>query len=198
MVKVKAPVEGELAISVFAGPAQWAAWLAAHHGSLKGIWLKFAKKGSGVESISYAEALVEALAWGWIDGQKKSHDATWWLQKFTPRSRKSIWSKINREKALVLIAAGQMQPAGLAEVERAQADGRWADAYDSPSNATVPADLAAALADNPRAAAFFATLNSTNRYAVLFRIQTAKKAETRHKRITTLVAMLAKHEKLYP
>ena len=190
--------KAELDVHSFAQPKQWAAWLATHHGSSRGVWLKLAKKASGIASINYAEALTEALAWGWIDGQKKAHDDTAWLQKFTPRSRKSIWSKINRDKALALIAAGQMQPAGLAEVERAQKDGRWEQAYDSPSRSTVPEDLAAAFAANPRAAAFFATLDATNRYAVLFRIQTAKKAETRQKRIADFVAMLARHEKLHP
>ena len=197
----KAPAsaaKAELDVHSFAQPKQWAAWLAAHHAASRGVWLKLAKKASGLASINYAEALTEALAWGWIDGQKKAHDDTAWLQKFTPRSRKSIWSKINRDKALALIAAGQMQPAGLAEVERAQKDGRWEQAYDSPSRSTVPEDLAAAFAANPRAAAFFATLDATNRYAVLFRIQTAKKAETRQKRIADFVAMLARHEKLHP
>ena len=182
----------------FASPKAWDAWLQKHHAKSPGLWLKLAKKGAGGKSVTYAEALEVALAWGWIDGQRRSHDDTAFLQKFTPRGPRSIWSKINREKALALIAAGEMKPSGLAEVERAKRDGRWDAAYDSPSRASVPEDLAAAFAANPRAAEFFATLNATNRYAVLFRVQTAKKPETRLKRITQFVEMLAKHEKLHP
>jgi uncharacterized protein YdeI (YjbR/CyaY-like superfamily) len=189
---------GEAPIVSFAGPGAWADWLASNHASSGGVWLKLAKKASGVASVTYAEALEVALAWGWIDGQKKSHDDAAWLQKFTPRGAKSIWSKINREKALSLITAGKMKPAGLAEVERAQRDGRWEAAYDSPRSAAVPEDLAAALAGNARAAAFFATLNAANRYAMLFRLQTAKKAETRARHIKRFVEMLARHEKLHP
>jgi uncharacterized protein YdeI (YjbR/CyaY-like superfamily) len=192
-----APVE-EIPIISFAQPRAWAAWLASNHASSRGVWLKLAKKASGIESINYAEALEVALAWGWIDGQKRSLDDTSWLQKFTPRGPKSIWSKINREKALALIASGEMKPPGLEQVERAKRDGRWEAAYDSPSRATVPEDLAAALTANARAAAFFATLDSANRYAVLWRIHTAKKAETRARRISQFVEMLARHEKLHP
>ncbi|MBN1206391.1 MAG: YdeI/OmpD-associated family protein [Myxococcaceae bacterium] len=193
----KAPTE-EPPILSFAQPRAWANWLASHHPSSRGVWLKFAKKGSGIASISYPEALEQALAWGWIDGQKKSLDDTSWLQKFTPRGPRSIWSWINREKALALIAAGKMKPAGLAEVERAKQDGRWEVAYAPQSRAAVPDDLSAALAANARAAGFFATLDSKNRYAVLFRIHQAKKAETRARRIAQFVEMLARNEKLYP
>jgi uncharacterized protein YdeI (YjbR/CyaY-like superfamily) len=182
----------------FAQPREWAAWLSSNHASSPGVWLKLFKKASGTRSVTYPEALEVALAWGWIDGQKASYDDKAWLQKFTPRGPRSIWSKINREKALALIERGEMKPPGLAQVERAKKDGRWDAAYDSQSRATVPDELAAALAANPRAAEFFATLNSTNRYAVLFRIQTAKKAETRARRIAQFVEMLARHEKLYP
>ncbi|QRO02548.1 YdeI/OmpD-associated family protein [Archangium violaceum] len=182
----------------FAKRGEWSVWLASNHTSSRGVWLKLAKKASGVASVTYAEAVEVGLAWGWIDGQRRSHDDTAFLQKFTPRGPRSIWSKINREKALALIAAGEMKPAGLAEVERAKRDGRWDAAYDSPSRASVPEDLAAALAANPRAAEFFATLNATNRYAVLFRLQTVKKAETRARRIALYVEMLARHEKLHP
>ncbi|WP_437683998.1 YdeI/OmpD-associated family protein [Sorangium sp. So ce131] len=182
----------------FAQPRAWADWLASNHASSRGVWLKLAKKGSGVASVTYAEALEVALAWGWIDGQKRPLDDAFWLQKFTPRGPKSVWSKINRDKALALIAAGEMKPPGLAQVERAQQDGRWDAAYDSPSRAAVPDDLSAALAANPRAAAFFAALNAANRYAVLFRVHTAKKPETRQKRIALFVEMLARHEKLHP
>jgi uncharacterized protein YdeI (YjbR/CyaY-like superfamily) len=196
--KTKTAPAGEIPIVSFAQPRAWATWLASNHASSRGVWLKLAKKASGIESINYAQALEVALAWGWIDGQKRSHDDTAWLQKFTPRGPKSIWSKINREKALALIASGEMKPPGLEQVERAKRDGRWEAAYDSPSRATVPEDLSAALAANARAAAFFATLDSANRYAVLWRIQTVKKAETRARRISQFVEMLARHEKLHP
>ena len=188
----------ELPTLSFAAPRAFSDWLADHHASSRGIWLRLAKMASGTASVTYAEAIDVALAWGWIDGQKQRGDEASWLQKFTPRGAKSVWSKINREKALALIEAGAMQPAGLAEVERAKQDGRWDVAYDPPSRATVPEDLQAALAKNARAAAFFLTLNARNRYAVLWRVQTAKKVETRQKRIAGLVAMLARGEKLYP
>jgi uncharacterized protein YdeI (YjbR/CyaY-like superfamily) len=170
----------------------------SHHASSRGVWLKIAKKGASSASVSYAKALEFALIWGWIDGQKGKLDDAWWLQKFTPRGPKSIWSKINREKVAALIEAGKMKPPGLAEVERAKRDGRWEAAYAPQSRATVPPDLAKALAANPRAARFFETLESRNRYAVLFRIHTAKKAETRAMRIEKFVAMLSRHEKLHP
>ena len=156
------------------------------------------QEGVGQASITYAEAVDVALAWGWIDGQKGKFDEAWWLQKFTPRGSRSMWSKINREKAIALIAAGKMMPSGLAEVERAKKDGRWDRAYESQSRASLPEDLEKALAKNPRAKKFFATLDSRNRYAVLFRVQHAKKAETRARRIAQFVEMLAKGEKLHP
>ncbi|MRG93752.1 YdeI/OmpD-associated family protein [Polyangium spumosum] len=193
----KAAPAVEAPIITFEHPGAWSTWLASNHASSRGVWLKLAKKGAGVTSVTYAEAVEVALVWGWIDGQKRSFDEAAWLQKFTPRSPKSIWSKINREKALGLIASGVMQPPGLAEVERAKKDGRWDLAYDPPSRATVPDDLSAAFAKRPRAAAFFAALDATNRFAVLFRIQTAKKPETRERRITQLVEMLARHEKIH-
>jgi uncharacterized protein YdeI (YjbR/CyaY-like superfamily) len=157
-----------------------------------------AKKGSGDLSLTYSEALEAALCYGWIDARKKSGGVAAWLQLFTPRRSKSLWSKINRERALALIAAGRMRPAGLEQVQRARADGRWQAAYDSPRSALVPDDLKAALAKNRRAKAFFATLDSGNRYAILFRLQTAKKAATRTERIQRFVAMLERHEKLHP
>ena len=194
----KSNPRAELPIELFEDQAAWAAWLESHHADAPGLWLRHAKKASGLASVSYAEALDLALCYGWIDGQKKSYDAASWLQKWTPRGTKSIWSKINREKALKLIERGEMKPAGLAEVERARQDGRWEAAYDSHSTATVPSDFQAALDDNAEAGAFFASLNSTNRYAILFRIQTAKKAETRAKRIREFIGMLERHEKLHP
>jgi uncharacterized protein YdeI (YjbR/CyaY-like superfamily) len=190
--------QAELPIILFEDQAAWAAWLEQHHAASRGLWLRHAKKAADLSSVSYAEALDTALCYGWIDGQKKSYDDSSWLQKWTPRGAKSIWSKINREKALKLIESGAMQPAGMAQVERARKDGRWDAAYDSHSTATVPDDFQAALDSNPEAKAFFATLNSTNRYAILFRIQTAKKAETRARRIEEFIGMLERHEKLYP
>jgi uncharacterized protein YdeI (YjbR/CyaY-like superfamily) len=188
----------ELPTRAFATARAFGDWLAGNHASSRGIWLKLAKKKSGTASITYAEAVEVALAWGWIDGQGQRGDETSWLQKFTPRRAKSVWSKVNREKALALIEAGAMQPPGLAEVERAKRDGRWDAAYDPPSRATVPDDLQAALAKNARAAAFFRKLDARNRYAVLWRVQTAKKSETRQKRIAAFVAMLARGEKVHP
>ncbi len=180
------------------GPKAWEAWLDKNHATSSGVWLKLAKTSSGVASVSYAEALEVGLCYGWIDGQTKSHDESSWLQKFTPRGVKSIWSKINREKAEALIKSGHMKPAGLQAVERAKQNGRWTAAYDSPKSASVPSDFQAALDKTAKAKAFFATLNSRNRYAILFRIQTAKKAETRIKRIEEFIRMLEKNEKLYP
>lgn len=189
----------DLPIILFERPQDWEAWLEAQDpGSSAGVWLKLAKAGSGVQSVTYAEALEVALCYGWIDGQKKALDERFWLQKFTPRRAKSIWSKVNREKAEALVRNGRMKPAGLLEMERAKQDGRWEAAYDSQSNASVPADFQAALDKNPAAQAFFATLNSANRYAVLFRVQTAKKAETRTRKIRELIDMLERKEKLHP
>jgi uncharacterized protein YdeI (YjbR/CyaY-like superfamily) len=173
-------------------------WLEKNHTSSAGIWLRVAKASSGIASVSYAEAVEVALCYGWIDSQAKSYDEASWLQKFTLRGDRSVWSKINRERAKELILNGQMKPAGLAAIQRAKQNGRWKEAYDSPSQARVPSDLQAALDKNKKAKAFFATLNGQNRYAILHRIQTAKKAETRAKRIEQFTSMLEKHEKLYP
>jgi uncharacterized protein YdeI (YjbR/CyaY-like superfamily) len=172
-------------------------WLAAEHATADSVWLKFAKKGSGIVSLNYAAALDVALCYGWIDGQIRRLDETFYLQRFTPRRPRSKWSKINREKVAALIASGRMQPPGLAEIDRAKADGRWDAAYDSPANATVPDDLQAALDANPAAHEFFATLTSQNRYAILHRIQDAKRAETRARRIDKFVDMLSRGESLY-
>jgi uncharacterized protein YdeI (YjbR/CyaY-like superfamily) len=187
-----------LATLAFATQQDWEAWLDEHHAETPGLWLKIAKQAAGRPSVTYAEALESALCYGWIDGQKASFDDAHWLQKFTPRRARSGWSRVNREKATALIAAGRMRPAGLNEVERAKADGRWDAAYDSQRAITVPADLQSALDAEPEAKAFFATLDSHNRYAVLYRIQTAKKPETRAARIRTFVEMLAQRRKLYP
>jgi len=188
----------ELPIIAFASQKEWAKWLKTNHLTSQGLWMQLAKKASGSPSVTYAEAIETALCYGWIDGQKQSHSAEAWLQKFTPRGRRSIWSKINREKAVALIEGGKMKPRGLAEVERAKQDGRWEQAYDSPGSATVPADLQTALNKSPKAKAFFATLESRNRYAILWRIQTAKKAETRAKRIDLFIKMLEKGERIHP
>ena len=188
----------DMPIVLFEEQEAWAAWLEENHASSPGLWLRLAKKAAGLESVSYAEALEVALCYGWIDGQKRSYDESSWLQKFTPRRPKSIWSKINREKAEALIASGRMKAAGREAVESAKQDGRWDAAYDSPSNATVPDDFQAELDKNAEAKAFYDTLNSTNRYAILHRIQTTKKAETRARRIEQFISMLEKKEKLYP
>ena len=180
------------------GPEDWAAWLEENHASLKGVWLRLAKKSSGILSVTYAEAVDAALRYGWIDGQSKKYDDVTWLQKFTPRGDRSVWSKINREKVEAMIRGGLMKPAALQAVQRAQQNGRWDAAYDAPSQAAVPADLQAALDANEKARTFFATLNSQNRYAILHRIQLIKKAETRAKRIEQFIQMLEKNEKVYP
>jgi len=182
----------------FATTRAWSEWLEAHHASSRGVWLKIAKKGSNSMSVTYPGALDVALAWGWIDGQKNKFDDAWWLQRFTPRTTKSPWSKINRAKAQALIASGRMEAPGLAEVERAKRDGRWERAYDGARSSSVPADLAAALARNARARAFFDALDGANRYAILYRVQTAKKPETRAERIARFVGMCAKHETIHP
>jgi uncharacterized protein YdeI (YjbR/CyaY-like superfamily) len=178
--------------------AQWEAWLADHHASATGALVMIPKQRKGASALSYAEALDVALAWGWIDGQKRAHDERAWLQRFTPRRPRSAWSKINHDKAEALIRAGKMRPPGLREVERARQDGRWDAAYDSARTSQVPDDLARALAGSKAAAAFFETLDGANRYAILYRVQTAKKPETRAARIARFVAMLANHETLHP
>lgn len=188
----------DLPIILFAKQSDWQKWLKENHATSRGLWVRFAKKNSGIESASYAEALDVALCYGWIDGQKKSYDETTWLQKFTPRGAKSVWSKINRGKAEELIKAGKMKAAGLKTIESARLDGRWEAAYDSQSKATVPDDFQVALDQSPKAKAFFITLNSANRYAILFRIQTAKKAETRARRIQQFIEMLEKNQKVHP
>jgi uncharacterized protein YdeI (YjbR/CyaY-like superfamily) len=187
----------ELPILPFASQLKWTDWLTKQHDKSTGVWLKLSKKDSGIPSVTYAEALDIALCYGWIDGQKKSFDEKYFLQKFTPRRPKSIWSKINVEKVERLIASGQMKPAGLKAIEAAKADGRWAQAYSSQKNISVPEDFQSALDKNKKAKAFFETLNGTNRYAFLFRIETAKKAETRAKRIQQFVKMLEKNEKFH-
>jgi uncharacterized protein YdeI (YjbR/CyaY-like superfamily) len=174
----------------FANKAAWAKWLDKHHAASAGVWVRLAKKTSGLKSLNHEEGVEVALCYGWIDGQGKGDGATHWLQRFTPRSKRSLWSKRNTERAVALIEAGRMKPAGLAEIERAKKDGRWEAAYDSPSRISVPADLQAALSRNSRARRFFESLDSRNRYAVLFRIHTVRTAATRARRIREFVAML--------
>lgn len=185
-------------IRLFADRAAFRKWLSAHHASEPGLWLRIAKAASPLRSVTYAEALDVSLCFGWIDGQKRSYDAESFLQKFTPRQKRSPWSKRNREHVARLIAAGEMHPAGLSAVDAAKADGRWDRAYDSPGKATVPDDLQAALDAHPEAKAFFETLKGANRYAILYRIQTAVKSETRARRIAEFVAMFERRETLHP
>ncbi len=188
----------DLPILPFPSRVAWEQWLADQHATARGVWLKIAKKDSGIATVTYAEALEVALCYGWIDGQKGAFDQDYFLQRFTPRLAKSKWSKINCAKVEALIAQGAMQPAGLREVQRAKEDGRWAAAYDAQSHALVPDDLQQELDKNDAARAFFATLDRLNRYAILYRIQDAKKPETRAHRITTFVTMLSEHKKIYP
>lgn len=184
-------------VLAFSRASEWHAWLRSHHASSRGVLLRIPKRGAG-ETLSYAEALDVALAWGWIDSQKRALDANAWLQRFTPRTAQSPWSKINRAKAEALISSRKMEAPGLAEVERAKRDGRWERAYDGARTSSVPADLASAFARNARARAFFETMDAANRYAILYRVQTAKKPETRAERIERFVTMCARHETIHP
>jgi uncharacterized protein YdeI (YjbR/CyaY-like superfamily) len=183
---------------LFPAQADWRAWLDKNHANSAGVWLQIAKKSSDIPSVSYAEALEVALCYGWIDGQKRPGPEGVWMQRFTPRRPTSIWSRVNHEKALVLIKEGRMQPAGIEAIRRAKENGRWDSAYDAVSKAQIPHDLAAQLDKRPRARAFFQMLSSQNRYAILFRLQTAKKPETRAKRLEKFVAMLENHETIHP
>lgn len=176
----------------------WEAWLAEHHATSPGLWLKFAKKASGIVTVSYSEALDVALCHGWIDGQKDKLDGDYWLQRFTPRRPRSKWSKINCGRVAALVAKGAMKPAGLREVEWAKADGRWEAAYQGQRTAVVPDDLRRELESDAAAREFFATLDSANRYAILYRLQEAKKPETRARRLKTFVTMLAEGKKIHP
>jgi uncharacterized protein YdeI (YjbR/CyaY-like superfamily) len=196
-VKLKA-AKADLPVLSFATQKAWRSWLESNHAGSNGVWLQISKNGAPTRSVTTPEALEVALCYGWIDGQRKSLDAVSFLQKYTPRRAKSIWSLINRNKVLALIEQGLMRPAGHAAIEEAKQDGRWDAAYAGPRSIEVPDDLQAALDRSAKAAAFFKTLNSQNRYAILFRLHTAKKAETRAKRLDQFVRMLARHETLYP
>jgi uncharacterized protein YdeI (YjbR/CyaY-like superfamily) len=184
-------------IAEFASAREWSRWLAKNHATAKEIWLRLAKKGVGRETVSRAAALEIALCYGWIDGQARTENEEYWLQRFTPRTRRSKWSKINRDAAEALIAAGKMKPAGLAAVEAAKADGRWDAAYSSPRNMSVPEDLARALASRPKASKLFRSLDAQNRYAILYRIHDAKRPETRARRIAKYVGMLDRGETIH-
>ena len=181
----------------FDSSKKWEGWLAKNHSASDGIWLQIFKKDSGTKTISYDEALDGALCYGWIDGQKNKHDEKSWLQKFTPRRTKSVWSKRNREHIGRLITERRMKTAGLNEVETAKKDGRWDAAYDSPKNMAIPKDFIEALSKNKKAKTFFDTLNKVNLYAIAWRLQTAKKPETREKRIKKFIEMFDRGEKLH-
>jgi uncharacterized protein YdeI (YjbR/CyaY-like superfamily) len=191
------PEPDQTRIHAFETPAAFWAWLEANHAVEPELWLKIYKKGSGQKTINWEEAVVEALCWGWIDGVRKSFDDEAYLQRFTPRRKGSNWSKRNREHVERLIAEGRMQEAGLVHMQAAQADGRWEAAYAPPSEMTIPEDFLAALEQRPAAKAFFETLNRQNLYAIVYRLQTAKKPETRQKRLEQFLDMLEKGEKLY-
>jgi len=187
----------ELPILLFAAAADFETWLEKNHAASEGLWLKIAKKGSGETSVSYGEALELALCFGWIDSQKRRHDETHFLQRFTPRRPRGKWSRINRKKVEGLIAVGSMRPTGMAEVEAAKADGRWEAAYEGQRTAKVPDDLQRELDQNTVAREFFASLDSANRYAILYRLDDAKKPETRERRLRKFVAMLERRERLH-
>jgi uncharacterized protein YdeI (YjbR/CyaY-like superfamily) len=191
-------VKRDLPILTFTSTEDFTSWLEKHYKMSLGIWIRLFKIKSGVPTITYAEALDVALCYGWIDGQKKTYDSESWLQKFTPRRRKSIWSKRNREHIERLDKSGMMQAAGIEEVEAAKADGRWEQAYESSGNMTVPTDFLNELAKDKKAEAFFKTLKKTNIYSIVWRLQTAKKPETRNKRMKAILEMLKKGEKFHP
>jgi uncharacterized protein YdeI (YjbR/CyaY-like superfamily) len=197
-MKLKQISEADRSILTLGHQQEWEDWLSRNHSHVPAVWLRLAKKCSQRRTLTYTEALETALCFGWIDAQKKPESDTAWLQRFTPRSKRSIWSKINCQKATALLECGRMRDSGLKEILRAKEDGRWGRAYDSPSNATVPEDFQAALNKSSKAQAFFATLERRNRYAILFRIQTVKKAETRARKITEFIAMLERREKIHP
>ncbi|MGH7884613.1 MAG: YdeI/OmpD-associated family protein [Thermodesulfobacteriota bacterium] len=187
----------ELPIIKFVSAEKWGKWLSENHAESTGIWLRFFKKDSGKKTVTYAEALDEALCYGWIDGQVKKYDSESWLQKFTPRRSKSIWSKRNKEHVARLTELKKMKLSGLKEIEAAKADGRWDQAYDSPKNMVIPEDFLKELSKNKKAKAFFETLNKTNTYSIAWRLQTAKKPETRKRRMEKILEMLSKGEKFH-
>lgn len=187
----------ELPVIEIESPQKWREWLEKNHSSSNGVWLRIYKKNSNVKTINHDQGVDEALCFGWIDGQAKSYDEESYLQKFTPRRNGSIWSKINTEKAERFIKEGKMHAAGLAEVEKAKADGRWKKAYDSPANMKIPEDFLKEVSKNPAASVFFETLNKTNLYSIAWRLQTAKKPETRMKRMKAIIEMLGQKKKFH-
>lgn len=187
----------DLPVIFFESCQEWRKWLEQNHKDLKGVWLRFYKKGTGKLSLNHDTALYEALCYGWIDGQAKGYDADSYLQKFTPRRPRGSWSKRNIEHVERLEKEGKMQPAGWKEVEAAKADGRWARAYDSPTSMVIPEDFLSELSKDKKALAFFETLNKTNTYAIVWRLQTAKRPETREKRKKNIIEMLARGEKFH-
>ncbi|MFL5885210.1 MAG: YdeI/OmpD-associated family protein [Thermoleophilaceae bacterium] len=192
------PADDGLPRIAFASDDEWERWLEENHASSPGVWIKMAKKGTGIDSVRYPEVLETALCFGWIDGRREALDEQWFLQRFTPRRARSRWSRINREKAEQLISSGRMRPAGLAEVEAARGDGRWEAAYEGQRSITVPDDLSRELASRPRAKEFFETLSSQNRYSILYRLQDAKRPETRARRLAKFVEMLENGETIHP
>ncbi len=190
-------VSDEYPILSFTSPQEWNVWLEKNHSSIPGVWLRFYKKASGIDSLNYAQALEEALCYGWIDSQAKTYDDKSYLQKYTPRRSRSIWSQVNTNHIERLIKEGRMKPAGMKVVEEAKKDGRWSDAYSSPSKTTIPGDFLALVNKNKEAKSFFETLNKTNLYAIAWRLQTAKKPETREKRMKNIIAMLAEKKKFH-
>lgn len=198
MTKAKGKGSVELPVMLFVDQGSWEEWLEQHHDDSPGVRLQIAKKQSGLDSITYDEALEVALCYGWVDSQKEAWDERLWIQRFTKRGKRSIWSKVNKDKAERLIAEGRMKPPGFAAIEAAKVNGEWDKAYESQSNASLPEDFAQLLDRHPQAKAFYETLNKANQYAITFRIHSAKKPETRTKRMTQFIEMLEKGEKIYP
>ncbi len=181
----------------FRSAAEWEGWLTDNHARSEGVWVRMAKKNTGIKSVRYPEVLESAICFGWIDGRREALDERRFLQRFTPRRKRSRWSQINRDTAERLIAEGRMRPAGLAEVERARSDGRWEAAYAGPRASTVPDDLLSELDAHPRAKAFFEELTSQDRYAILYRLDEAKRPETRARRLAKFIAMLEAGESIH-
>ena len=193
----KLKFRGDFEVIAFKNPEDWNGWLSEHHSISNGIWIRLFKKDSGMKSLTHDGALDEALCYGWIDGQAKKYDEKSWIQKFTPRRAGSIWSKRNIDRVEALIKAGRMKASGLEEINEAKKDGRWEKAYDSPSNMKIPGDFLKELSKDKKALKFFESLNKTNKYTIVWRLQTAKKPETRSNRMNKILDMLSKGEKFY-
>lgn len=186
-----------LPIKAFKSSREWVEWLSRNHAVSKGLWIRIFKKNTGIASVNYAESLEAAISYGWIDSQKKKHDESSWIQKYTPRRPRSVWSKRNTLIATRLIKTGKMTPAGLRQIERAKVDGRWERAYSSPSVMKVPADFIERISRDKKIKSFFETLNKANVYAIAWRLETAKKTETRERRMNIIIEMLARGEKFH-